>query len=145
MHFYKKTGCYVFLAGCLKEIPELQMNAQGEFFAILTIDRQIVAHNVNHALLDDTVLSYRVHVSDHFALRIRQHGFVGLHLWVEGDFQSNGEIFAEKIGFIEAPESGEINPPFLYNSTQRLQYRENFYLSFIENKSENYLCSDNIH
>lgn len=145
MHFYKKTGCCVFLVGCLKEMPELRMDEDGEFFAVLTIDRQNVVRDANNALHDDEVLSYRVHVLNQSALRIRQFGFVGLHLWIEGDFQNNGEIFAEKISFIEAPESGEINSPMLCNSVRQLQYRENFYLSFIENKSENDMYANNVH
>ncbi len=59
-------------------------------------------------------LSYQVFVSGQSALRVRQFGFVGLYLWIEGDLENAGEIIAEKIGFLDFSNSGE--PETIFSS-----------------------------
>src|SRR3990167_710162 len=137
MRLYKKTGCRVFLVGCLKKTPVLQMNEKGEFFATLIIDRKkTISDKLNQPPKDDK-LSYRVFASGESTLRVRQFGFVGLHLWIEGDFQNTGEILAEKMSFLNFPESGEVDKARKSESIDELTYHQKFELSFIEDKQFN--------
>ena len=121
MKLYQKTGCRALLVGRLKEVPDVLMDDRGEFSA-----RLIIATKKSE---NDCELSYHVFVCGESALRIRQFGFIGLHLWIEGDFQNTGEIIAEKISFLNFPESGEINQE--YKLINDVSYREKFQLSYI--------------
>lgn len=97
MRLYQDISCRVYLLGCLQEKPGLMMNSNGDYIATIVVSREKEAHSV-----------YRIFIYGESALRIRQYGFIGLYLWIEGDFQNNGEIIAEKIQFLDFSEpSGE--------------------------------------
>lgn|SRR3990167_6097794 len=98
MRLYQDISCRVYLLGCLQEKPYLMMDANGDYIATIMVNRHSEAH-----------LFYRVFIHGETALRIRQYGFIGLHLWIEGDFQNNGEIIAEKIQFLDFSRSGDAN------------------------------------
>lgn len=90
MSIYQQVNCRVYLVGCLKEKPELMMDNHGDFIAKIVVDRK-----------EESYSSYQVFIYGELALRIRQYGFIGLYLWIEGDFQNNGEIIAEKVQFLD--------------------------------------------
>lgn len=98
MRSYQDVSCRVYLLGCLQEKPNLMMDENGNYIATIVVSREKEAH-----------LTYRVFIYGESALRIRQYGFVGLSLWIEGDFQNNGEIIAEKILFLDLSKSGGEN------------------------------------
>lgn len=95
MKLYKGTGCQVKLIGTLNEIPMLNMDNQGDFFTTINININ-TPHNV-------TAKQYNIIVLKEAALRIRQYGFPGLYLLIEGFLSSekNIKIIAEKIIFLD--------------------------------------------
>src|SRR3989338_3442684 len=128
MKLYKKTGCRALLIGRLNEMPVLHMDVRGEFSTQLVVATQKPSAS-------NSVLFYHVFVQGTSALRIRQFGFVGLHLWIEGSFQNTGEIFAEKISFLAFPESGEVDQEYKLN--RNFVYHEKFQLSYIDTDQNN--------
>lgn len=133
MNLYKKTGCHILLVGYLQSIPDLKMDEQGEFHTIITVIQKRTAQDEQGRLVDDEALHYQIFVSGQSALHIRQFGFPGLYLWVEGDLKSACEIIAEKISFLDFPEPNESNKTASFNSINDLCNDKNFDLSFIEN------------
>ena len=121
MKLYQKTGCRALLVGRLKEVPNLLMDDRGEFSTKLIITTKKSEN--------DCELSYSVFACGESVLRIRQFGFIGLHLWIEGDFQNTGEIIAEKISFLNFPGSGEVDQD--YKLINDFSYHEKFQLSYI--------------
>ncbi|OGT42113.1 MAG: hypothetical protein A3F13_04045 [Gammaproteobacteria bacterium RIFCSPHIGHO2_12_FULL_40_19] len=121
MKLYQKTGCRALLVGRLKEMPNLLMDDRGKFSTKLIIATKKSENNGE--------LSYRVFVQGESALRIRQFGFIGLYLWIEGDFENTGEIMAEKISFLNFPGSGKIDQD--YKLMNDFSYREKFELFYI--------------
>lgn len=124
MRFYKKTACRVFLVGSLQAVPDLKLDEQGECVAAIQVKR---------IFSNDIASSYSVVVMGEAALRLRQFGFVGLHLWIEGDFQNTGKIFADRVSFVNFSESGEMDYACVDDTHYQLFYREDLQLSFIEN------------
>ena|SRR3989338_2383680 len=99
MKLYKGTGCHIKLVGILKEIPRLHMDDQGDFFTTIGI-------NVDTPNKDLTK-QYQVAVVKEAALRLRQYGFPGLYLLIEGGFhthKNSTHIIAEKIIFLDTTE-----------------------------------------
>ena len=85
------------------------MDQDGEFIASFEIIRKNMMNEKNKTeiLLGGETLEYKVLVVGEFALRIRQCGFQGMHLWISGDLKNSGEIIAEELGFVDFPASGK--------------------------------------
>lgn len=131
MNLYKKTGCRILLVCYLKTVPEIKMDQEGEFTATIMLIRKKATQDKLGRLMSDEILSYRVFVSGQSALRIKQFGFPGLYLWVEGDLQNASDIVAEKISFLDFPEPNENNKMSSFESIIDLCDDKNFNLSFI--------------
>ena len=107
MKLYRGTGCHVVLVGALTEVPLLEMDEKNDFLVTIKIA-------VNTSNQDISNL-YNVVVSGDSALRIKQYGFLGLHLWIEGELhtqKNNTKIMAEKIIFLD---NSEPNPSDIQN------------------------------
>lgn len=135
MNLYKKTGCHILLVGYLKTVPEIKMDHEGEFTTTIILVRKKTTQDKMGRFMNDEILSYRVFVSGQSALRIKQFGFPGLYLWVEGDLQNASDIIAEKISFLDFPEPNENNKMSSYESIINLCDDKNFNLSFISNEN----------
>lgn len=103
MKLYKGTGCHVRLIGTLKAIPTLEMDSQGEFFTTIDVNintpQQMTSRQYNIVVLKET------------ALRMRQYGFPGVYLLIEGflTVETNLKIIAEKIIFLDDAEPNTSN------------------------------------
>lgn len=96
MKLNESTGCRIILIGLLKEVPQLQMDEQGNLTSKLLVITQ--AHQTNKK-----TNWYHVIVFGDAALRVKQFGFPNLRLWIEGKIElleSINYIIAEKIAFL---------------------------------------------
>ncbi|MCX7124779.1 MAG: hypothetical protein NTU49_03310 [Gammaproteobacteria bacterium] len=118
MRLYEKTDSRLFLVGYLNAVPDIKMDSRGEFTMTLELACKKPVHDKFNRLYTEEIVLYRVFVTGESALRIKQFGFVGLHLWVEGGFQINknslteniiAEVHAERMSFLNFSESADGN------------------------------------
>ncbi len=91
MKLYQGTGCHIVLIGVLASHILLTMNEQGDFRA--SIEVKIKTEEQRERCFDVIVL-------DDAALKIKQYGFPGLYLLIEGCVD-DVKIIAEKITFLD--------------------------------------------
>jgi hypothetical protein len=105
MQFYNGTGCLVFLVGQIAAMP-MALKKHTDTSIIVTRQRQCINNRQN------PVQNYRVILSQKDAMKIIQFGFPGMTISVRGDLSSNinAEIIAEKIEFIDFPNSNQSTP-----------------------------------
>jgi len=96
---YKQTSCKAFLLGYLKKMPSIKADGKGNFFSILEVVREYPTTKETTVFSEEKAL-YRVFANEKITLHLKQYGFKGLYLWIEGDFLNSGEIIAEKINFL---------------------------------------------
>lgn len=83
------------LQGILQKTPNLKMDEVGNYIASMIVCSE-----------QDPSLFFTVYVYGQKALYIRQNGFIGLHLIIEGEFQYGNLIIAEKISVRDTSASG---------------------------------------
>lgn len=117
MNFHHEAGCKVKLIGWLKEIPDLKMDLNGNFFTTIKI--------YTHPNQKNTSTYYRVFASKEKALRIRQYGFPSAYLLIKGVLTGKKKlkIIANKISFLTESNSNNSN---LYTTTLCLKSKNNF-------------------
>lgn len=101
LEMYQGTGCQVFIAGYLHKVPKIYMDKDGTLNSVLQISRR-KAESINQ---HESTADYQAILLGENALRIRQFGFPGLHLFIQGDLQSDGKIIVEEINFLNSPAS----------------------------------------
>lgn len=101
LEIYQGTGCQVFVAGYLHKVPKLYMDKNGTLNLTLQISRKNTGYSKSKL---EPVAYYAILLDEH-ALKIRQFGFPGLHLSIQGDLQSDGKIIVEEINFLNSPIS----------------------------------------
>ena len=102
LEMYQGTGCQVFIAGYLHKVPKLYMDKDGTLNSVLQISRKKAESNNPQS---ESPADYQAILLSENALRIRQLGFPGLHLFIRGDLQSDGKIIVEEINFLNSPSS----------------------------------------
>lgn len=102
LEMYQGTGCQVFIAGYLHKVPKLHMDKDGTLNSVLEISRK---KNESNSSQSEPPADYQAILLGENALRIRQFGFPGLHLFIRGDLQSDGTIIVEEINFLNSPSS----------------------------------------
>lgn len=100
MHLYNGTGCLVFLVGSVTMMPVV---AKKNSDAMIIVSRK---RHYNESEMDK-IENYRVILNQNDAYRILTFGFPGMTISIRGDFcsENNAEIIAEKIDFIDFPNS----------------------------------------
>ncbi|GEM_PF-5582984 len=100
MRLNNGTGSVVVLIGMLDNCELLKMDDQGNFYVQITL------------ILHDQIRSHELHkfnviIEGDSALRIKQYGFHGLRLWIEGCFKVENavpQIVANKVTFLDCKD-----------------------------------------
>lgn len=118
MKLYKGTGCYVKLVGALKEIPLIEMDNHGDFFSTICLNIHTPEHN--------PPTQYHITVFRDSALKIRQFGFPGVYLLIEGFLtrDKNIKIIAEKLIFLDTSEPNTSSASIVRNTTCEKRFIE---------------------
>lgn len=102
MQLYNGTGCLVFLVGSITAMP---ITAKKHSDAVIIVTRK--RHRFENTI--DTIENYRVILNQNDAHRIIKFGFPGMTISIRGDIcsENKAEIIAEKIDFIDFPNSNK--------------------------------------
>lgn len=103
--------CCVFIIGTVNEIPSVHMNENGDIFSrfkLIRIKNKNELMDLDYVKDDISINSYTILANEEYALILRQLYYSGMPLLVEGDIDSKGTVFAEKITSLDYLEDNEI-------------------------------------
>ncbi len=100
MRLNNGTGSIVVLIGMLDDCGVLEMDDQGDFHlqATLILHDHVRSHEIH---------KYTIFIEGDSALRVKQYGFHGLRLWIEGCFKIENavqKIVADKVTFLDCKD-----------------------------------------
>lgn len=100
MHLNNGTGSVVVLICVLDNCEALEMDDQGDFYLQATV----ILHD---HIQGHVIHKYSVFIEGDSALRVKQYGFHGLRLWIEGCFKVENavqKIVANKVIFLDCKD-----------------------------------------